>query len=101
MKYRSGTTKYILKKLMDGKIPSSIVHRKKKGFGVPLSRWLTQELRPFCEELLSYDSLQKHQLFDQSYVDQLKNEHFEGTKDNRKELWNLMVFQLWYDRWMN
>ena len=100
LKYRNGTTKYILKKLMEGKLPSHIVRRKKKGFGVPIARWLTKELRPLCEELLSPSSLSAHQLFDQKYVDRLKNEHMEGKRDNRKELWNLMVFQLWYKRWM-
>ena len=100
LKYRNGTTKYILKRLMDGKLPSHIVRRKKKGFGVPIARWLTKELRPLCEELLSPSSLSAHQLFDQKYVDRLKNEHMEGKRDNRKELWNLMVFQLWYKRWM-
>ena len=100
MKYHRGTTKFILKKLMRGKIPPRIVDRKKKGFGVPLARWLTKELRPLCEQLLSSQSLGKHKLFDQSYVDRLKSEHMDGKKDNRKELWNLMVFQLWYDRWM-
>ncbi|MDO8561744.1 MAG: asparagine synthase (glutamine-hydrolyzing) [bacterium] len=99
-KYRNGTTKYILKHLMHGKLPPNIVRRKKKGFGVPLAGWLTKELRPLCEELLSPSSLGAHQLFNQEYVHRLKNEHMEGVRDNRKELWNLMVFQLWFDRWI-
>ena len=100
MKYRRGTTKYILKQLMHGKLPQSIIDRKKKGFGIPLARWLTKELRPLCDELLSPNSMSKHSLFSQAYVDRLKGEHMDGKCDNRKELWNLMVFQLWYDRWM-
>jgi len=99
-KYRNGTTKYILKHLMRGKLPSNIVGRKKKGFGVPLARWLTKELRPLCEELLSKNALAGHGLFNFEYVERLKNEHWEGARDNRKELWNLMVFQMWHNRWM-
>ncbi len=99
-KYKNGTTKYILKKIMENKLPNHIVRRKKKGFGVPLARWLTGPLRPLCEELLSPHSLRKHGLFNQTYVDTLVRDHMEGSRDNRKELWNLMVFQLWYNRWL-
>ena len=99
-KYKNGTTKYILKKIMENKLPNHIVRRKKKGFGVPLARWLTGPLRPLCEELLSPHSLGKHGLFNQTYVDTLVRDHMEGSRDNRKELWNLMVFQLWYNRWL-
>lgn len=99
-KYRRGTTKRILKALMEKKLPPGIAHRKKKGFGIPLARWLARELRPLCEELLSPASLSVHGLFDEGYVQRLMQEHFDRKKDNRKELWNLMMFQLWYDKWM-
>ena len=100
-KYRSGTTKYLLKELMRGKLPPHIISRKKKGFGIPLARWLAGPLGPLMEELLSKDSLSSHGLFNIEYIEKLKSQHIQGTRDNRKELWNLMVFQLWYDRWMH
>ncbi len=99
-KYKMGTTKYLLKRLMKGKLPSSIVNRKKKGFGVPMSRWLRGPLRGLCQELLSPRALNVHGLFNEQYVEQLMASHEERRADNRKELWNLMVFQLWYQRWM-
>lgn len=99
-KYRNGTTKYLLKELMHGKLPPHIISRKKKGFGIPLARWLAGPLHPLMEELLSPNALKVHGLFDGTYVKQLKDAHMNGARDNRKELWNLMVFQLWYDRWM-
>ena len=45
--------KRLLKQVMRGKLPDSIIDRPKKGFGIPLSGWLRHELRPLCEELLS------------------------------------------------
>lgn len=98
MKYRG--TKYLLKQLMKDKLPHEIVFRKKKGFGIPLAEWLTSELRPLSEELLSEESLGKHGLFDPLYVAERKKQHMDKTRDNRKELWNLMVFQMWYQKWM-
>ena len=100
LKYHRGTTKYLLKELMRDKLPHNAVFRKKKGFGIPLAAWLRGPLRPLCEELLSPAALKEHTLFNEVEVKRLMQEHFAGKGDNRKELWNLMVFQLWYKRWM-
>lgn len=99
-KYKNFQTKRLLKKLMEDRLPESILHRKKKGFGIPLAGWLKNELKPLCEELLSEEKIKTHGLFSHEYVVQLKTQHLEGRMDNRKQLWNLMVFQMWYDRWM-
>lgn len=99
-KLRKGTTKYILKRLMHGSLPEGIVKRKKKGFGIPLARWLNGALRELRDEVLSKHELQKHGLFNEVYIQKLVQEHQSLTRDNRKELWNLMVFQMWYRRWM-
>jgi len=94
------TGKHILKELMRDKLPNDIIDRPKKGFGIPLSGWLRNELKPLCNELLSESALKKHGLFNHDYVQQLKNEHFEVKQNHRKLLWNLMVFQSWHDNYM-
>lgn len=99
-KYRRGKGKYLFKKLMRGKLPDTIIDRKKKGFGVPLASWLTGPLKELCLDLLSPSSVGAHSLFEQSYVDRLIEQHMSRARDHRKELWNLMTFQLWYRRWM-
>jgi asparagine synthase (glutamine-hydrolysing) len=100
LKYRRGRTKYLFKKLMQGRLPTHSVSRKKKGFGVPMARWLAGPLRPLCEELLSPLALRAHGLFSEGEVKRLIEEHVAMRRDNRKELWNLMVFQIWYNRWI-
>ncbi len=94
-KRRGFTGKYLLKKVMRGKLPDAIIDRPKKGFGIPLSHWLRHELRPLCEELLSADRLKRDGFFDAAFVERLKSEHFAGRANHRKLLWTLMVFQLW------
>ncbi len=89
------TTKYILKKIMEGRLPQHILYRKKKGFGIPLGRWLRNELKDLCNDVLSADSIKKVGLFNPEYVEKLKREHFEGIRDHRKKLWTLMVFEMW------
>ncbi|MBL0044467.1 MAG: asparagine synthase (glutamine-hydrolyzing) [Flavobacteriales bacterium] len=90
--------KYLLKKVMRGKLPDAIIDRPKKGFGIPLSSWLRKELRPLCEELLNSQRLQREGYFNPTYVEQLKKEHMTGRANHRKLLWTLMVFQMWLDQ---
>ena len=99
-KYKRFTQKYIFKKLMEGKLPKNIVYRKKKGFGMPLARWLKNELKGFCEETLSEKKIKSQNLFDYEYIEKLKREHFNGKTDHRKKIWTLMVFSLWYEKYM-
>lgn len=93
-------TKYLLKELMKDRLPREIVYRKKQGFGIPLSRWFVRELRPFLQDTLSPARLAKHGLFDSIYAQRLVQEHLDMKADHRKKLWSLIVFQLWYERWM-
>jgi asparagine synthase (glutamine-hydrolysing) len=100
-KHRGLTGKYILKKLMNGKLPPSIIHRQKKGFGVPIGRWFQNELKDFCNAVLSEDSIKKIGILNASYIETIKSEHFSGAKDHRKKLWSLVIFMMWYHKYMN
>lgn len=99
LKLRGFTTKYVLKKLMADKLPLDIVNRKKKGFGIPVGRWLRGELRPLLLEVLSRENIEKNGIFNYAYVKQLIDEHLSGRRDNRKLLWTLMIFQMWQQKW--
>jgi len=98
-KQRGLTTKYILKKIMADKLPRHIVNRAKKGFGMPVAEWLCGELKPLCNELLARDKVMEAGLFHWDYIDRLKQAHFNKKANNYKQLWTLMVFQMWYQKW--
>jgi asparagine synthase (glutamine-hydrolysing) len=95
------TTKYVLKKAAEGFLPRNIVYRKKKGFGVPLAQWLTGDLREFMLDYLSQERIQHQGIFHYPYIKQLVDEQLAKTKDNREPLWTLLVFQTWYERYMD
>jgi len=100
LKLKGLQTKYIFKKLMEDKIPKEIVYRKKKGFGIPVAKWLVKELKSLCLDLLTKDRIEKQGLFNYQYIEKLLNEHFAKRRDNRKLIWTLLIFQLWYNKWL-
>lgn len=97
-KLKHKTGKYILKKLMENKLPKSIVTRKKKGFGIPLAKWLREDLREFCDLVLSQKNIENAALFNYNYVKELKEEHFAKKRDNARKLWSLIVFNLFLQK---
>ena len=94
-------TKYILKKALADKLPMNIIERPKKGFGVPISGWFKTELKPLLLDEFNSDKIRREGLFDPAVIQGLLNEHFEGKMDNRKELWTLLMFQLWKKNYLD
>ncbi len=92
-------SKYILKCLMKDKLPKEIVYRKKKGFGVPLTLWFRKELKNFLIDNLSKKEINKFGLINYQETKKLINQHLKKERDNRKVLWNLIIFQNWLKRY--
>ena len=99
-KYGRGQTKRLLKDAARGRIPDSILDRPKKGFGIPVARWLRGPLAPLLDSLLGVEPLKSQGLFNAAEVGRRIREHREGVRDHRKPLWTLLMFQLWYERWL-
>jgi len=100
LKLHGLTTKYLLKQSVRGLLPREIIHRPKKGFNMPVARWLTGELRDLTLDMLSPDRIKRQQLFNYGYVKGMLDEHMAQEQDHRKLLWTLLVFQLWYNRYI-
>ncbi len=92
LKGKSG--KVILKEAMRELLPHDILHRPKKGFGIPIAEWLKGRLNPLMHDMLAPERLNKQGLFSADYVQRLITEHETGRASHHKELWTLLVFQL-------
>lgn len=99
-KLRGFTTKFLLRRALKGLLPEPILRRGKKGFNVPVAKWLAGPLKPLLLELLSPRRLQAQGLFRPEYVAALIREHQERRQDHRKLLWTLLAFQLWNENWL-
>lgn len=94
-KMRGFTMKYVLKRMLRGKVPDAVLDRPKKGFGIPVAEWLKGPLRSFATDLLAPETLRRDGLFDADGVGRLLADHLSGRRDNRKPLWSLLAFQMW------
>lgn len=84
-------TKVILKKLMKDKLPPEIIKRGKKGFGIPVAKWIKGPLKGEFENIIE----EEDEILNKKFVKKLFDEHIKGKKDNRKKLWTIYVFLKW------
>jgi len=96
LKFRNLTGKFILKKALRNHLPREIIQRPKKGFNMPVAYWLEKDLKGLMKDLLSEQYIHRQELFNYSFINQLIEDHLAHRKDNRKMIWTLMMFQLWY-----
>jgi asparagine synthase (glutamine-hydrolysing) len=92
-------TKLVLKQALRGLVPRAILQRPKKGFGIPVARWIRGPLRPLFEDLFSDASLKSSGVFARAPAQKLLQRHLGGAEDLRKPLWTLGMFLLWQRRW--
>src|SRR6201988_2075031 len=96
-KLHGNKTKYILKKAVEDLVPKFVTRRGKKGFGVPVAEWLKGKLRPLARDLLSPERVRRAGVFNADYVSKLQDEHEGGVANHRKQLWTLLMFELWHE----
>ncbi|MBI2026601.1 MAG: asparagine synthase (glutamine-hydrolyzing) [Deltaproteobacteria bacterium] len=86
--------KKLLKETFRRDIPSLIINKKKKGFGVPLGIWFRTNLRSFIlEEMQNLASIEP--VVQIKYVRKLLTEHDAGIMDHSQKIWNILMFKKW------
>ncbi|KAB2338902.1 asparagine synthase (glutamine-hydrolyzing) [Cytobacillus depressus] len=94
LKITNGTTKYILRKAMEGIVPNHVLHRKKLGFPVPIRYWLKDEMNDWAKKIIR-ESNTDH-LFKKDYLYKLLDDHCNDKFDNSRKIWTVLMFMLWY-----
>jgi asparagine synthase (glutamine-hydrolysing) len=100
MKLRGLRSKFILKRALRGILPDSILNRRKKGFGIPIAQWFRGPLKEQMLAVLSEERIASEGFFEPAAVGRLIDDHLEGRRDNRKQLWTLFAFELWHDGYL-
>ena len=92
-------SKHLFKQALQGVLPASVLQRRKKGFGIPVARWLRGPLKAELLDALAADRLKRDGFFEPVVVQRLIDDHMDGRRDNRKALWTLFMFQRWHERY--
>ena len=100
-KVRDGQRKFLLRKLaLKLGVPAEVMDRPKRGFALPLAKWLRNELRAEMAESLSEGVIRKRGYFNPRAVNQVMQDHLSGKRDNSGILWQLLMFESWHRNYL-
>jgi asparagine synthase (glutamine-hydrolysing) len=98
MKKKGSERKWILKQILADYLPTELVYRAKRGFSIPLDRWLKSDLAYLIDSYLSESTVNDIGLVDYRYVRKLKRSFSNGDDFLYNRLWVLIVAHKWiYD----
>ncbi len=96
LKYRDGTTKWVLRRAFRGRVPQSTENRDKLGFPTPLGTWLRQD--PDAVMAPVRNSAWLAGIVDMAVVEELLADHVAGRADNARRLFVLLMLALWHEQ---
>jgi len=99
VKIKGSEKKYILKNAFADILPHEILYRKKKGFAVPLVHYFRNELRDFAHKEIFNE--RTFEYYSQEFLNTLWQKHQKGVADYSRLFWSIMMFNLWYGKWMS
>ncbi len=99
-KIRDGVNKWLLKEVVHRYIPKPMMERPKRPFIAPLMVWFKEDLKEQLRYYLSEKCLGATGVFAPAPIIRLRDEFLSGKKVNYQKLWQVLMFQLWYDRWV-
>jgi asparagine synthase (glutamine-hydrolysing) len=99
LKIRGFKQKLLLKELMRGKLPDSVLDRKKTGFDIPTHDWFRGPLRGLLHDTLTSKAIADTGIFDAAAIAALIRDHMERRINVGYHLWGLVTLFLWMKRW--
>ena len=99
LKLNGWRKKYILKKSLKDILPHQVLQRRKRGFDVPVSRWLKGELKDLCSDTLSGKNLVTG-LLKADKLKEMFNDHLAGRQDWGRFFWAVLMLHLWSEAYI-
>ena len=101
LKLKGRTGKYFLKKTLTNLLPHKILHRGKMGFGVPIDRWLRNELREMAYDTLLSPKSMSRGYFKKTSLKRMLDDHVSGKWNWHYHIWNLLMLELWHQMFID
>ena len=94
-----GIGKMALRRMLARRLPEDLIYRPKHGFSVPINDWLRGPLRGWAADLLSPARLRRDGFFRPAAIEKGWREHQSGERQWGAQMWTILMFNAWLDRW--
>jgi asparagine synthase (glutamine-hydrolysing) len=97
MRIRGSTSKWALRQILLRHVPARLIERPKAGFGIPVGDWLRGPLKPWAEDLIAPERLEREGFLRSEPIHRTWREHQSGRRDWTPRLWSVLMFQAWLE----
>ena len=94
-KLRGRHTKILLRKAFSDLLPERTLNRTKHGFGLPIQRWLREDLRDYVHDIFASEDDPFYDFLDRRAVENLLRQFYERRIDRSLPLWILLSLKVW------
>jgi len=94
-KVQNGIQKQCIRDVLYRRVPKKLIDRPKKGFGVPINKWLRGPLRDWAQDLLNDKRIKSAGYLNAKIISQILREHLSGKRDWGHHLWAVLMFESW------
>lgn len=95
-KIRNGETKYLLRQLAKKYLPPEFIHQPKRGFEVPLKKWVEGDLKEVIFSNIG-ENCYASNFVKKDFIQKLKANKVRISREKRaKILWTLFSLEIWY-----
>jgi asparagine synthase (glutamine-hydrolysing) len=101
MKLKGRESKYLLKRVLEGLVPTDNMYRRKQGFAVPIAQWFRADLRDYLADHVLSSRFTSRGLFNPREVRRLFDDHQQQRADYAHHLWVLLMLELWFREYID
>jgi asparagine synthase (glutamine-hydrolysing) len=99
LKINNGNVKDILKKAVKPLLPDGISQRPKEGFVLPIFDWMIDNFKDYSQSVLTPKRLSSLGILNPDSVNAIVMEYYSGNRSHASKIWNLMMLQLWGEKY--
>ncbi len=100
-KINRAESKFILKDAFKETLPDTIYKGPKRGFCAPVSVWINKHLDFYFTEVLTPQYIKQQGVLNYAHIQKLRIQHDKKIKDNSMELFGIIMFDLWYRKYID
>ena len=100
-KYHEGIKKRIIRDIVHDYLPEKLMDRPKMGFAIPIAAWMQSDLKDMVHDYINEKSIREQGLFNWEAVRKIMDAFYAGKKEYDMKIWYLLMFQMWYAKWMD
>ncbi len=98
-KIKNGESKVILRNILNKYIDSDLISKGKKGFGIPIKKWLKEGLFEITNDFINSKTLKEDEILNHNKIKKIWELHNSGKIDSSNLIWSTLIYLQWKNEW--